>query len=45
MHPSDSVDSVAEKLRLDFYKLHYPNRKSPQTKNKPNKKLRSNSVV
>ena len=40
-----NVEELAEKMRMDFYKLHYPTRKSPNSKNKTNHKLRSNSVI
>ena len=40
-----NVEELAEKMKMDFYKLHYPTRKSPKTKNKTNHKLRSNSVI
>lgn len=41
----EAIETLSEEQANDFYKLHYPNRKSPQAASKASNKMRSKSVI
>lgn len=40
-----SNPDIQQKMKIDFYKLHYPQYKSPKNRNHSKNKMRSKSVV
>ena len=41
----ENANELEKKIKLDFYRLHYPQRKQPKSTHKVANKMRSKSVV